>query len=95
MESRAGTIPRLGGLEAAMTFARWVFWIAGASGVLMILPLYAEARFFEGDPPAINRPEFYYAFVGVCRTPGCSTCPDPGGSSRRRCRRGTPWARRG
>src|SRR5262249_42418526 len=20
----------------------------------------------EGDPPPINRPEFYYAFVGVC-----------------------------
>lgn len=49
-----------------MTFARWVFWVAGASGVLMILPMYAEAQVFSFDPPPINRPEFYYAFVGVC-----------------------------
>src|SRR5262245_4216559 len=48
-----------------MRFARWVFLLAGASGVLMILPLYLEARFFADDPPAINRPEFYYGFAGV------------------------------
>jgi hypothetical protein len=48
-----------------MQFARWVFFLAGASGVLMILPLYLEARFFADDPPPINRPEFYYGFAGV------------------------------
>src|SRR5262245_48542856 len=48
-----------------MRFARWVFFLAGASGLLMILPLYLEARFFADDPPAINRPEFYYGFAGV------------------------------
>lgn len=48
-----------------MRFARWVFLAAGCSGVLMIAPLYLEGRFFEDDPPAINRPEFYYGFAGV------------------------------
>jgi hypothetical protein len=42
-----------------------VFLLAGASGVLMILPLYLEDRFFREFPPAINRPEFYYGFAGV------------------------------
>lgn len=48
-----------------MRLAKWVFLLAGASGVLMILPLYLEDRFFQDYPPAINRPEFYYGFVGV------------------------------
>jgi hypothetical protein len=48
-----------------MRFARWVFLLAGASGVLMVAPLYLEDRFFQEYPPAINRPEFYYGFVGV------------------------------
>src|SRR4051812_29371685 len=48
-----------------MRFSRWVFLLAGVSGVLMILPLYLEDRFFRDYPPAINRPEFYYGFVGV------------------------------
>src|SRR4051812_12910906 len=49
-----------------MRFSRWVFLLAGVSGVLMILPLYLEDRFFQDYPPAINRPEFYYGFAGVC-----------------------------
>jgi hypothetical protein len=48
-----------------MRFAKWVFLLAGASGVLMVLPLYLEDRFFQDFPPKINRPEFYYGFVGV------------------------------
>src|SRR5205085_11728975 len=48
-----------------MRFAKWVFLLAGASGVLMVLPLYLEDRFFENYPPRINRPEFYYGFAGV------------------------------
>jgi hypothetical protein len=48
-----------------MRFARWVFHLAGVSGVLMILPLYLEDRFFRDFPPPINRPEFYYGFLGV------------------------------
>jgi hypothetical protein len=49
-----------------MRFARWVFLLAGLSGILMIAPLYWEHRFFEEYPPAINRPEFYYGFAGLC-----------------------------
>lgn len=48
-----------------MRFAKWVFLLAGASGVLIIAPLYWDARFFADYPPAINRPEFYYGFAGV------------------------------
>ena len=48
-----------------MRFARWVFLLAGASGVLTVAPLYLEGRFFRDDPPQINRPEFYYGFAGV------------------------------
>src|SRR5215468_7879631 len=48
-----------------MRFAKWVFLLAGVSGILMILPLYLEDRFFQDYPPAINRPEFYYGFAGV------------------------------
>jgi hypothetical protein len=48
-----------------MRFAKWEILLAGASGVLMILPLYLEDRFFQDFPPRINRPEFYYGFAGV------------------------------
>src|SRR3954469_18871916 len=48
-----------------MRFAKWVFLLAGVSGILIILPLYLEDRFFQDYPPAINRPEFYYGFAGV------------------------------
>src|SRR5215211_7374325 len=48
-----------------MRFAKWVFLLAGVSGILAILPLYLEDRFFQEYPPAINRPEFYYGFAGV------------------------------
>jgi hypothetical protein len=48
-----------------MRFAKWVFLLAGVSGCVMVLPMYLEQRFFQEDPPAINRPEFYYGFVGV------------------------------
>ena len=48
-----------------MRFAKWVFLLAGVSGIVMILPLYLEDRFFQEYPPVINRPEFYYGFAGV------------------------------
>ena len=49
-----------------MRLARWVFLLAGASGILMVAPLYCEERFFRDNPPTINRPEFYYGFAGLC-----------------------------
>jgi hypothetical protein len=49
-----------------MRMAKWVFLLAGASGLVMVAPLYWEERFFQDYPPAINRPEFYYGFAGLC-----------------------------
>jgi hypothetical protein len=48
-----------------MRFAKWVFLLAGVSGVLMVAPMYLEDRFFQEYPPPTNRPEFYYGFAGV------------------------------
>ena len=48
-----------------MRFARWVFLLAGASGVLMVAPMYLADRFFQEYPPVINHWEFYYGCVGV------------------------------
>ena len=49
-----------------MSFARWVFRIAGIYGVLVIAPMYfLESRFPAENPPPITHPEFFYGFVGV------------------------------
>src|SRR5947207_2475844 len=49
-----------------MRFARWVFMLAGVTGVLMIVPpFFMEAKTGEDYPPPINHPEFYYGFFGV------------------------------
>ena len=49
-----------------MQFAKWVFLIAGISGILVVLPPYfLEAKTGEDYPPPINHPEYYYGFIGV------------------------------
>jgi len=49
-----------------MAFARWVFWIAGAYGMVVLGPQYfLEGKFGTDYPPAIKHPEFYYGFLGV------------------------------
>jgi hypothetical protein len=49
-----------------MRFARWVFLIAGGSGLLIVLPLYfLEAQIGRDQPPPITHPEYYYGFAGV------------------------------
>jgi hypothetical protein len=49
-----------------MLFAKWVFLVAGTTGVLMVIPPYfLEERFGRDDPPPVNHPEFYYGFFGV------------------------------
>jgi hypothetical protein len=49
-----------------MRFARWVFLLAGITGILMVFPGYfLEERFGRDNPPPINHPEFYYGFFGV------------------------------
>jgi hypothetical protein len=49
-----------------MRFATWVFRVAGASGLLLIVPPYfLEYRTGQDYPPPINHPEYYYGFFGV------------------------------
>ena len=45
-----------------MRFCRWLFWMAGAYGLLLLAPQY----FLESqiDPP-LAHPEYFYGFVGV------------------------------
>src|SRR6516165_4433703 len=49
-----------------MRFARWVFLLAGATGILMVVPPYfLERQTSEDYPPPITHPEYYYGFFGV------------------------------
>src|SRR5215831_9378143 len=49
-----------------MQFAKWVFRLAGVSGILMVVPLYfLERQTSEDYPPPITHPEYYYGFLGV------------------------------
>jgi hypothetical protein len=49
-----------------MRFAKWVFLLAGVSGLLLVLPPYfLERRTGEDYPPPITHPEYYYGFFGV------------------------------
>ena len=49
-----------------MRFARWVFLLAGATGILMIVPpFFLENKTGADYPPPINHPEYYYGFFGV------------------------------
>ena len=49
-----------------MKIATWVFRIAGAIGLLQIVPLYFyEAQLAVDMPPALNHPEYYYGMLGV------------------------------
>lgn len=49
-----------------MKFARYLFYAAGISGLLMLVPQY----FLEGYnamhfPPPVTHPEYFYGFIGV------------------------------
>ena len=49
-----------------MRFAKWVFYFAGVSGILVCIPPYfLEAQTGRDNPPPINHPEYYYGFFGV------------------------------
>jgi hypothetical protein len=49
-----------------MRFAKWVFLLAGVSGILVVLPPYFMERQTGVDfPPPINHPEYYYGFFGL------------------------------
>src|SRR5215475_7433410 len=48
-----------------MKFAKYVFYIAGIYGVLVITPLYfIFDKIGQQDPPPITHPGFYYGFAG-------------------------------
>ena len=49
-----------------MRFAKWVFLLAGVSGILMVVPPYfLERKTGEDYPPPMTHPEYYYGFFGV------------------------------
>jgi len=49
-----------------MKFARIVYGVAAAYGLLSMLPLYVLLGKVGHDaPPPVTHPEFYYGFVGV------------------------------
>lgn len=49
-----------------MRFAKTVFYLAGAYGLLNLLPQYfLEEKLGSDFPPPINHPEFFYGFLGV------------------------------
>ena len=49
-----------------MKFARTVYWIAAAYGLLSLVPLYFLIdRVGRDAPPPVTHPEFYYGFLGV------------------------------
>jgi len=49
-----------------MKFAKFVFRVAGAWGVLIITPLYFMFELIgRQDPPEITHPAFFYGFVGL------------------------------
>jgi hypothetical protein len=49
-----------------MTFARWVFCVAGVDGILVLLPQYfLEEQIGRDYPPPVTHPEHFYGFIGV------------------------------
>lgn len=49
-----------------MTFAKWVFRIAGIYGLTVLTPMYfLESQISHDFPPAITHPEYFYGFIGV------------------------------
>ena len=56
----------MNGMNTRPMFARWVFRVAGVTGLFELIPLYfLERELGVQVPPAITHPEFYYGFVSV------------------------------
>jgi hypothetical protein len=52
--------------EGTMTFARWVFRVAGAFGLVVLAPQYFMVERIGNDyPPPLTHLEYFYGFVGV------------------------------
>src|SRR5262245_17775348 len=57
---------RRSGTRCRVVFARWLFWLAGVYGLLVVLPMYLmEEQIGRDAPPPITHPEFFYGFLGV------------------------------
>lgn len=49
-----------------MKFAKYVFYIAGIYGLIVLAPQYfLESKTGKDFPPAITHPEYFYGFIGV------------------------------
>src|SRR5690349_14156345 len=49
-----------------MRLARWVFFLSGVTGILLVVPpFFLERQTGEDNPPPITHPEYYYGFFGV------------------------------
>ena len=49
-----------------MRFAKVVFYVAGAWGFLILVPMYFLLDTVGRQaPPAVTHPEFYFGFIGV------------------------------
>ena len=49
-----------------MKFARWLFWLAGIYGLIVLFPHYFFEQWISTNyPPAITHPEYFYGFLGV------------------------------
>jgi hypothetical protein len=52
--------------RSPITFARWLFLLAGIYGVLVVSPNYfLETKMGQDYPPAITHAEYFYGFAGV------------------------------
>lgn len=49
-----------------MKFAKYLFYVAGIWGILVITPLFfIFDKIGQQDPPPVTHPLFYYGFAGV------------------------------
>jgi len=53
-------------MSASVRFAKRLFVVAGAYGIVTLTPLYfLEAQLARDFPPPVSHPEQYYGFIGV------------------------------
>lgn len=51
---------------AAIRIARWIFWLAGFYGLVVLVPqFFLFDRIGRDQPPPITHPEYFYGFVGL------------------------------
>src|SRR5262245_46752935 len=50
----------------AIKIARWIFWLAGLYGLVVLVPqFFLFDRIGQDQPPPITHPEYFYGFVGL------------------------------